>query len=242
MLLASEGSYPPVAMARDKYEQETTKLFQHILKPGMNVIDIGAHVGYFSLTAARLVGPSGKVYSFEPASENFELLVRNIELNGYGNIAAAKSAVSSHVGALTLYLADLDSGRHSTYNHGLPEKGRATVDSTTVDSFLAIEGWPKIGLVKIDVEGAELDVLEGMNQLAKQSDDLRIIMEFNPELLKSAGTDPYRFLEKTANWRLKMYCIDDSEGLVPVEGVHWPELVRNLIKSESSVNIFCTAD
>jgi predicted methyltransferase len=67
-------------MANDRYEPAITRLFQETLQPGMVVIDIGAHVGYYTLLAAKLVGPTGKIYAFEPEPGNNEALNKNIEL------------------------------------------------------------------------------------------------------------------------------------------------------------------
>jgi FkbM family methyltransferase len=242
MYLASPGSYPPVDMAMGRYEPGTTRLFQEVVKPGTVVIDVGAHVGYYALLAARQVGPQGKVYAFEPEPANYALLLKNIELNGYGNIVAAGEAVSNRVGPATLFLTRLDSGRHSTYHHGLPEKGSVAVETTTLDAFLEAEGWPKVDLVKVDVEGAEWDVLEGMEQLLRKSEGLKLILEFNPFLLQSAGVDPFRFLERPASWRFKVYCIDEGRGLLPLDQVGVSSLVERLLARQSSVNLLCSRE
>ena len=88
----------------------------------MVIIDVGAHVGYYSLLAARQVGPTGRVYAFEPDSSNHDLLLGNIERNGYTNIVAMRKAVSNRVVPMTLFLTGLDDSRHSAYRHGLPER------------------------------------------------------------------------------------------------------------------------
>jgi FkbM family methyltransferase len=241
MVLTSSGAYPPVAMAMDNYESETTEQFERTLTAGMVVLDIGAHVGYYSLLAARLVGPSGKVFSFEPEIDNYQLLRQNIELNGYENIYTNQCAVSNKVGETTLFLANLDSGRHSIYNHSLPQKGSYTVPTVTIDSFLEEQGWPKVDLVKIDVEGAEPDVLEGMGQTVKRSSELKLIMEFNPTLLMNSGTDPDRFLETPTAWGKKIFSIDGKAGLTPIDPAEWPDLVKILAAKETSINLYCSS-
>ena len=240
MKIATGAGYPPVAMAMDRYEQETTKLFTELVKPGMVVIDVGAHVGYYSLLAARQVGPSGKVYSFEPEPSNHQLLLENIKGNGYRNIVAVRKAVSSHSGSTTLFLTALDNGRHSAYHHGLPERGSLAVETTTVDAFLDSEGWPKVDLVKVDVEGAEQDVLEGMGRLLQKSTALTLIIEFSPNLLQDAGIEPLRFLEVLNGRDFEVHCIIENKGPVAVPKEGWSTLVANLYKNQSSVNLFCT--
>ena len=143
MLLASHGRYPPLDMAMDRYEPSTTQLMKRLLKPGMVVVDVGAHVGYYTVLAAKQVGPMGKGYAFEPESANYALLKQNIGLNGCQNIVAIKSAVSDRSGSSALYLSALDNGRHSTYHHDLPENGSEVVKATTLDAFFKAEEWPR---------------------------------------------------------------------------------------------------
>ena len=240
MLLASKGRYPPLDMAMDRYEPGTTHLVERLLEPGMVVVDVGAHVGYYTLLAAKQVGPKGKVYAFEPESANYALLEENIGLNGYQNIVTIKSAVSSRSGSSTLYLTALDNGRHSTYHHDLPENGSEVVKATTLDAFLEGEEWPRVDLVKMDVEGAEEDVFQGMERLLRESEDLKIVMEFNPRLLENAEVDPRLFLQMPAARGFKVYCIDDKEGLLSLKTLDTSALVSRLLANSSSVNLFCT--
>lgn len=240
MYLAPPGSFPPLNMAMDRYEPGTTRIFQETLKPGMVVVDIGAHVGYYTLLAAKQVGPTGKVYAFEPEQANHAILVKNIALNHYGNVVAARMAVSDQKGGATLYLTALDSGRHSIYRHGLPERGTAPVETTTLDSFLESEGWPNVDIIKIDVEGAEVAVLNGMTGLTEKCANLKIIIEFNPALLQDAGVAPLEFLQGLASPGRDVQIIEEVDGLLPLGEGEAPALVSRLLAAESSVNLFCT--
>ena len=240
MMLAHSGGYPPIAMAMDRYERETTHLFESLIKPGMVVIDVGAHVGYYSLLAARLVGAAGKVFAFEPEEGNHELLLGNINRNGYSNIVAIRKAVSNRVGSTTLYLTALDNGRHSAYQHGLPDRGSAVVEATTLDAFLDAQGWPKVDLVKVDVEGAEQDVFQGMERLLRESPDLKLIVEFSPALLQHAAGDPFQFLQWLSARHFEVHCIDADKGPVAIPNDEWPSMVDTLLKTAGSINLFCT--
>lgn len=240
MYLAGSKGYPPIAMATNRYEEESTKLLEGLLKPGMTVIDAGSHVGYYALLAARQIGPEGRVYAFEPDPDNYELLLRNIALNGYTNIEAVKKALSNQVGTATLFLTTLDNGRHSTYRHGLPERGSVDVETTTIDTFLEARGWPTVDLVKIDIEGAEMDVLEGASQFLAKCPSLKVIIEFSPSLLRNAGADPIEFLNQWAGWEFELNCIVEKKGLVPLELSDQAPLVERLLSNKSSVNLFCS--
>ena len=238
MVLAQGNKFPPFAMVQDKYEEETTRLLKRILGPGMTFLDVGAHVGYYTLLAARQVGPTGRVFCFEPEPSNYDLLVGNIQLNGYANIQPINKAVSNRVGFTTLFLTGLDNGRHSTYRHQLPESGSVEVETTTVDAFFESKGWPHVDLVKIDVEGAEMDVLDGMNQLLQKSECPNLIVEFNPYLLRSAGSDLLHFLDRPASWGFRIDCIDEKSGLSSLETMDARTLVDRLMVAESSVNLY----
>ena len=242
MILTNEGSYPPIAMAIDQYEEGTTRLFQSLVKPGMVVIDVGAHVGYYSLLAAKHVGPTGKVYAFEPEPRNHKLLLSNIERNGYTNIVPINKGVSNRVGSTTLFLTALDNGRHSAYRHRSPERGSVSVEATTIDDFLDAQGWPKVDLVKVDVEGAEMDVLQGMDRLFHESPDLKLIVEYNPTYLQDASADPLEFLGNLSARDFKINCIVEKDGPVELPEEERALLVDKLLKSEGAVNLYCTKD
>lgn len=240
MILASSGRYPPLAMANGSYEIGTTRLFGRLVQPGMTVVDAGAHVGYYTLEAAARVGPNGRVYAFEPEPENYGLLLRNIELNGLHNVVAVNQALSNQTGQTTLYLTQLDTGRHSTYRPDMPPRGELHVPTTTMDEFLETQGWPKVDVVKIDVEGAEGDVLEGMSLLMHRSEDLSLIVEFNPVLLRKADVDPLEFLKKPASLGFKSYWITEETDPQPLEESNDASLVDNLLATEGSVNMYWT--
>jgi len=240
MYLAPSGGYPPLAMANNRYEPATTRLFQTTVTPGMVMVDIGAHVGYYTLLAAQLTGPTGQIYAFEPEPGNHDTLLKNIELNGHDNITATRSAVSDRQGSATMYLTSLDSGRHSLFLHDLPQRGNAAVETTTLDLFLEARDWPKIDLIKIDVEGAEVAVLDGMSQSLERFPGLKIIIEFNPALLQSASVAPISFLDKLRSLGFQISVIDDSTGLSPVSADDSSALTDRLLAANSSVNLLCT--
>ena len=77
---------------------------REILKPGMVVLDIGANIGYHTLISSKLVGNTGKIYSFEPEPHNFKLLLKNIEINEFKNIIPINKALSNNIGSTKLFL------------------------------------------------------------------------------------------------------------------------------------------
>lgn len=94
------------------HEEATTNLFKKIVKEGDVVIDLGANIGYFALLAAKLVGPTGKVFAFEPEPQNFSYLKKNVELNNYTNVMIEQKAVSNYNRRTKLFICPYDSGHH----------------------------------------------------------------------------------------------------------------------------------
>lgn len=109
----TNGSIAHDLLVKGVYEPKTTSLFKKVIREGDIVVDVGAHIGYYTLLASRLVGDTGKVYAFEPEPRNYDLLLKNLELNNVKNVVAIKKAVSNKKGTLKFYLSKI-SLEHST--------------------------------------------------------------------------------------------------------------------------------
>lgn len=181
---------PPLHMLLGHYEEDVTEVLESLLTPGMTFVDVGAHAGYFTLLARRLISTRGKVYAFEPAPENFALLRRNLELNGFHDVTVFQKAVADRTGTAEFFLSDRESGWHSIYPTVNGASRCARVEVTTLDDAFTAQGWPRIDVVKIDAEGAEYAVLSGMRRLLEQRNPLHLIMEINAGTLTAAGIDP----------------------------------------------------
>jgi FkbM family methyltransferase len=142
------------------WEPEVTAALQAQIRPGMNVLDIGAHVGFFSLLLARLVGPRGQVTSFEPMPNNYARLAENLRLNQLEQVTAVNLAVLARSGEMEANAPEGEpySGSISLYqDYGTP---RIRVQATSLDEYLTPSG-RRVDFIKMDVEGAEGDVLRG---------------------------------------------------------------------------------
>lgn len=122
------------------HEELQTEIFERMLRPGMIVVDVGASIGYHSLIAARLVGSTGAVYAFEPEPRSYELLCKNIALNGYRNIVAVKEAVSNASGKVGFYCGIVWPDRSSLARDnvlGASKEARfMEVEAVSLDAFL----------------------------------------------------------------------------------------------------------
>jgi FkbM family methyltransferase len=140
------------------------------LKPGDVFFDVGANVGFFSMIAARLVGPSGRVIAFEPVPSNVAVIRENARLNGFQHVQIVEQAVYRESGRSELALADYAGGAMLAAIGRPPDDSGRTlqVATTSLDDAVFGAGLPAPRLIKIDVEGAELDVLIGMERLLKE--------------------------------------------------------------------------
>ena len=239
MILAPSGSFAPIDLVRDRFETGTTKVFEETLKPGNCVLDIGANVGYFTLLAARLVGPEGKVYAFEPEPSNYEVLVKNLGLNGYMNVETIPKAVSSEKGEAQLILSGLDSGFHSLAHLNLPERGTVSVETITIDSFLEERGWPHVDLIKMDIEGWEIAALDGMDRFFQRAGSVKLVIEFCPWIMGTVGITPESFIARLLSYRLDVNLIT-LDGAEPLEKSALPELLDRLTRKDGYANLYCT--
>lgn len=170
------------------HEPHETKVFLEWLRSGMTVVDIGAHVGWYALQAARRVGPSGRVVAFEPEPRNRERLLRNLADNAVANVDVVPMAAADRQGRMALALDSANAGAHWLRQDGADGSASVTVELTTIDAWCA--GRPLPDVLKIDVEGAELLVWRGMRQLLARAPGLRLMVEFYPDALARAGTAP----------------------------------------------------
>ena len=155
-------------LALGTYEEPIQNIFAQHLKSGDVFYDIGANVGFFSVIAAKLVGDTGKVYAFEPGEVNAKSIRHNAQLNNFRQIEVIEKAVSNTSGLGQLLLAKY-SGGHALATADAPPDlaGEITVDLVSIDDLITQNKINPPNFVKVDVEGAELDVLKGMTQTIK---------------------------------------------------------------------------
>jgi FkbM family methyltransferase len=135
----------------------------------MCVIDIGAHIGLFSVCFSQLAGPNGKIICFEPTPGTFSILKDTLRLNHCDNVTALQAAVGSAAGTATFYVSTVLKGCNANslvLNKDKKEAKGYDVTISTVD-LICQQYNVKPGLIKVDVEGAELDVLKGSSSTMK---------------------------------------------------------------------------
>ncbi len=213
-------------LIRGSYETYVTGLFRKTVKEGDVVVDIGAHVGYYTLLAAKLVGGRGKVFDFEPGPDNYALLTANIKVNGYDNVVAVRKAVSDKSGITKLFLSTTSSGEHTI----CPLESNSNyimVETTALDEFFRDKTAP-IDVIKIDAEGAEMTILLGMDRIIRENENLKMFIEFFPSHLVASGFSPKQFLDKLIEHDFKFHTIGKSVKYVDASKVEGIKAYANL--------------
>jgi FkbM family methyltransferase len=166
-------------------------LLRKLVRPGMQVIDVGANIGLYSLLLARLVEPTGSVLAFEPEPNLFAILRENCVSNNATNLVLFQCALGRMNG--------LASFHRSAFNSGDNRLGRASAAhdavEVRVERFDDFQPDSKPDFVKIDVQGHELAALSGMERALSPNPGVRVLFEFSPAALRKAGTAPDLLLE-----------------------------------------------
>jgi FkbM family methyltransferase len=186
-------------------------LAEHI-QPGMTVVDVGANIGYYTLVFADLTGPSGKVIAFEPDPDLYAAAAENVRRNGKdGTVRLHNCALGAQAGELHLLRGHINSGDNRLRR---ADPGSARAVAVRVMRLDDVLGPEKVDWIKIDVQGWECDVFEGMGQtLARNLATLKVCFEFWPHGIRQAGRDPQ---EAVAILRRAGYSIYRRESENPV--------------------------
>ncbi len=204
-------------LVKGVHEEPLSRLFRELVRPGMTVLDVGANVGYYSLMAAKKLQGEGRVYAFEPLPSNFELLTRNVEVNGYTTVTAVPLAVSDREGRTEFFIDPGNSGGSSFSSANMPDPGGSiTVETTSLDRwFERVVGDLRVDLIKSDTQGAEARLVEGARKVIERN-DLKVVMEFWPFGLRNLGADPLAFLSRLEELGFSIFLIGDRGAVSPV--------------------------
>ena len=227
------------------YNEFDTQTVKNQVKEGDIVLDVGAHIGYYTLMLAKSVGTKGKVFSFEPEPHNVEVLKKNISINNYLNITLESKGVSNTSKNCKLYSGLSSSGASrifkperilSNYN-----KEPINIQTLVLDEYFSkLDLLDKIDFVKMDIEGAEILALEGMQKILKKSKNLKLFIEFNKEALEDSGSNPKDLLDMLENNGFMIYYVHDIKNkIIPAD-------INLLMTSETyktkTINLLCTKE
>jgi len=215
------------------FERHELDMVRAMVKPGMVCLDIGANMGIYTFLLAELVGEDGRVHAYEPAPENALLLGMAVKANHAGNVVVEQKAVADTDGTIALHLCEEHTGDHSIFarndsrktvdvqkvaideeikrntpRHKVWAKSRATASAQRQQASAHASG--RVDFIKMDIQGAEGLALQGMRETCKRNNDLVLLMEFSPKLLRACGTDPASVLMRLEQQGMRLYEIQGA--------------------------------
>lgn len=207
------------------YEWDTREFIRRYLKTGEVFVDVGAHLGFFSMIAARKVGAEGCVYAFEPSPDTFRHLEANVALNRFSQVICVPAAVSDQPGSAVLHTRlNEPSDAFSTLTNFNPDNQVKSMPVTCVslDEYLQQQKRSDVHLVKIDVEGWEAHVLRGAESLLTTPDAPVLVIEFCDWLAEAAGSSTQALRSQIEALGYGLYHYDPANIFIePVQGASW---------------------
>lgn len=209
------------------FERDTTQAFQKVLKPGMHVLDIGANIGAHTLPIAKQITGSGKVYAIEPTDWAFHKLQENLNLN------PALTNAHTHQVLLTNNPNAAPKAIDASWRVDCSEIRAKSIESASplsLDEFVALHAIEKIDVIKMDVDGNEVDILKSGTQALKKYKPIMII-ELCPHVLEAHGTSLNELLNLLNELGYELYDLSQKRKL-PTD----TKAVTQLIPAGGSIN------
>jgi FkbM family methyltransferase len=211
------------------YKKSYFDLLEKEIRIGEHVVDIGAKIGMYTLVFSKLVGSTGKVFSFEPTPKSFEILRKNKITNSLVNVVIEQKAVIDKNQKEMLELLEFDGLNriNNSCENGIP------VNCVSLDNyFLGCE--KSLSLMKIDVEGSEPRVFSGMKNILEENKKIKFLFEYNPKLIAFSKTKPEKILENLADRGFSLFDLEIDYDL-EVSPEHF---VNNYNNTNKLTNIF----
>jgi FkbM family methyltransferase len=226
--LKFRGARAGLSFADGLYERPVQRALGDALRPRDVFIDIGANVGFFTILGARLVGPSGSVYAFEPLTENAEAVRRNAALNSFGHVLVREEAISDASGEARIYLTEHDGGATlcSTGIVPIDVTGETVVQRRALDELIAQGEVRPPSLIKLDVEGAELEALRGMKDT---------LIRHRPKILYEVDDGDRKILEQR-HGEIREFLSALGYAIVPLES-SYPDLAWHVVHCLASPGV-----
>lgn len=229
--------------AEQCWEPYETQLVLTHFHAGEVFVDVGANIGYYTLVASEVAGPHGKVIAYEPDQHNFSLLQENVRANDLANTQLHPLALSDRNENGQLFLSTDNFGDHRIYSDGC-DRNSYPIQLVHGDQHLEPQT-EHIDFLKIDTQGAEYYVVNGLRQLiAANSAHLRIILEFCPYGIRHSGSDPHQLIELLESFGMQYHIIDHIEHrLIPAQAHHLSDWVDELAQepdNQGFINLLVT--
>jgi FkbM family methyltransferase len=234
-------------------EVEHKIILERVVRPGMTIFDIGANIGYYVLMELGLIGPGGKLVAIEPSPSNVELFKRNLSLNGYDTVPVIHSAVSDTPGERLFHLSDQSNlGTFHDTGSGVQHLSGESIDVPTMTVPQIAEEYGPPDLIRMDVEGHEVEVIGGMMEqirkgklapmilfethLSRYSDDHDMAGVLK-ELFECGYTTRYL----ASSWERGTRIIDERgyKGSAPIATDGVTRVIYENIKDDDAIDFIC---
>lgn len=182
------------------FKEKSRQRLLSLMQAGQTIFDIGTNVGNVTLEAAKAVGSSGKIHSFEPDAVNFERLQSNLKLNNFSNISANKLGLGDKPGQFTIAnVSPGNKGMNRIIKEESADFKSSQIQVTTIDKYVEEKNINTIDLIKIDVEGFEYNVLKGGTRSIEKFHPTFFI-ELDDNNLKAQGISAQELIDLLASW------------------------------------------
>lgn len=210
------GSASNIFYGNHYFDLDEMNLMRRVLRPGDGFVDGGANIGVYAMLAASLVGPGGRVVAFEPFPTHARRLRANAALNGFGQVELRQAALAGRSGRVSFVTNRDVSNRIQTRTDA--DADTIEVDCTTLDEALA--DLPPFTIAKLDLEGSEIDALEGAGRLLGEANPALWIVEWNVGLIGKRGHSPAELTERLEGFGFRLV---EARGnrLVPAAPPEW---------------------
>ncbi len=199
-------------------------LLRQLITPGMTVVDVGANIGIYTRFFSGLATVSGRVHAFEPAPSNYKHLQKNT--GHLTNVQLNHAAVGDYSGIIRLFVSEELEVDHRSFDSGDGRKG-IDVPAVSLDDYFT--AGQRVDLIKIDVQGYELSVLEGAKRVLAENPDIKVLMEFWPYGLVKAAVAPSKVIELINSLGFEIRATGDPDG----------DLFNDSLLDPNDINDYC---
>ena len=236
-MVIDKNMYFAKAYSESVFEPECLCFFKDRIRPGQTILDVGANVGYFSLFFAKLVGPKGRVFSFEPNEYVFGLLERNKALNALPWLRVERAGLGEADGTMDFHCGAPGMDVYSSLgeiSHPNADKSEFTTQTVQVVNggrWLRKNGVDRVDLMKIDVEGGELSALKGLEAMLEKNKVAMIVMEVSETMSAAFGYTPLDLFGYLTRFGYSLARLEAFGQSRPVDGTRFPGQGMYIAKS-----------
>lgn len=208
------------------YDREEIDLLRRVVNEGDIVFDVGGNVGLYAISLAKMVGSAGKVHVFEPIFENMQAICRNVSLNHFEDrVILNLLAIAEKETVIDLYFSSRQD--NTGWASIVPSKfreNRLQVQAVNLDTYIRKNDIENVKLIKMDIEGAELYALRGMDTILRKENGPVIYLEINPYLLDKQKVNPADVKKQLVDYGYRLFRYRNKR-LIPVS----PDMIESQV-------------